>query len=82
MNYYKWWNYNNKKEFKEKSMNEVNTKIENLLINSIEKKMLSDVSLGAFLSSGIDSALIVALMKTLKSNISTFTIGYKFRKQN
>ena len=78
VNYYKWWNFKYKKNFEGKSMKEVNTKIENLLINSIEKKMLSDVSLGAFLSSGIDSALIVALMKTLDSNISTFTIGYEY----
>ena len=44
-----------------------------LLENSVKKQMLSDAPLGAFLSSGVDSSLIVALMqKNSLKKIQTF----------
>ena len=52
--------------------------LENRLTNSIKSQMLSDAPLGSFLSGGIDSSLICALMQ--KENIrpiKTFTIGFK-----
>ena len=54
----------------------VNT-LENQLSESVGMQMLADVPLGAFLSGGIDSSLIVALMqKQSKSAVKTFTIGF------
>ena len=51
------------------------------LNNSIQKQMLSDVQIGAFLSGGIDSSLLVALMsKQAKNRINTFTIGFEEQK--
>ncbi len=49
-----------------------------VLTRSVEEKMLSDRPIGAFLSGGIDSSLIVALMqKTSNRKIRTFSIGFK-----
>ena len=51
--------------------------IENSLSNAVRRQMISDVPFGAFLSGGIDSSLIVALMQSHSSiPINTFTVGF------
>jgi len=44
---------------------------------AVEKRLVSDVPLGAFLSGGLDSSAIVAQMSRLGTKARTFSIGFK-----
>ncbi|MBI4351437.1 MAG: asparagine synthase (glutamine-hydrolyzing) [Elusimicrobia bacterium] len=56
---------------------EAEERIEAALLNSVKRQLVSDVPLGVFLSSGLDSTAIVAMMAKLGVKPKTYTVGYE-----
>ncbi len=62
---------------------EVEDQLEEILIDSFNLRMVSDVPVGTFLSGGVDSSLVTALLqKHNEEIISTFTIGFEDERYN
>ncbi len=65
------------------SEKEAADELERLLKASITEQMAADVPVGAFLSAGIDSSTVVALMQSLhKGKVKSFTIGMEEKDYN
>ncbi len=74
--HHKFWR--EEKEISHFNSGELREQLHSLLIDSVEKQMVSDVPLGTFLSGGTDSSLVSAIAsKALKAPIKTFNIGFK-----
>ena len=65
------------------NISNIRGELENILKKTVKQQMISDVPLGAFLSGGIDSSTIVALMQSQSTQpIKTFTIGFHEQSYN
>jgi len=61
----------------EMSYEDQQKKLADLLDASVRRRLIADVPLGAFLSGGIDSSVIVALAARHTKNLETFSIGFR-----
>jgi asparagine synthase (glutamine-hydrolysing) len=76
VNKHSWWSIKNNKHLN-RSESDIICQFNELLFDAVKIRMRSDVPFGAFLSGGVDSSTIVALMSKISKNpISTFSIGF------
>lgn len=70
-----YWKANSKINSSETKKNAVKN-VRELFLSAVEKRMMSDVPLGAFLSGGIDSSAVVAAMSELGITANTFNVNF------
>jgi len=76
----KYWKVENQAELEgdAKSFPDQKQRLYDLVNESVRDRLISDVPLGAFLSGGVDSSIIVGLMaRNMNRPVKTFTVGYK-----
>lgn len=83
----RYWNIlDRKKEASSSLITDFDTakkELERILTDAVNKRMVADVPVGTFLSSGVDSALITAIaQKNSATPIRTFTIGFNDKERN
>ncbi len=66
----------------QKSEEELVDELEAILIEAFKYRMVSDVPVGVFLSGGVDSSIVAAILQKHYGNIHTFTIGFNEAKYN
>jgi asparagine synthase (glutamine-hydrolysing) len=78
----KWYDipYDSSKVNNAISYDDAKSRFKELLEASVQRRLVSDVPLGSFLSGGIDSSVIAALAKKHKPDLHTFSIGFRDEK--
>jgi asparagine synthase (glutamine-hydrolysing) len=74
----RWWNLPVVDRPLSISFDEAKAELARLFSQSIRRRLIADVPLGAFLSGGVDSSVIVAEMASVShKKVKTFAIGYR-----
>ncbi len=83
VHYSKFWQVPHIKPTEEYSLQDGQEQLLNLLRDSIKLRCLSDVPIGSFLSGGIDSSLVTAIMQEQSvTAINSFSIGFHNKDYN
>lgn len=62
---------------------EAKSRLKELLVSSVNYRLICDVPFGTFLSGGIDSSTVTAIAQSISSKpVNTFSIGFKEAKHN
>ena len=72
--YKKWFEIQSKIDIEKKISKRY---LKSLIIEAVEKRLVSDVSVGIFLSGGLDSAIIMDSISKIGRKVPTFSIGFK-----
>ncbi len=79
----KYWDVNFEPKHEPRSDAEFIEEWRDLFKHSVKLRLMADVPLGMFLSGGIDSSAIAAMMSTMVDEpIKTFSVGFKEREAN
>jgi asparagine synthase (glutamine-hydrolysing) len=70
----RWWDMAFQPE--ERTEREWATIVRETVASAVRRQMVSDVPLGSFLSGGIDSSAIVAMMSQTTEHVTTYTVGF------
>jgi len=73
----RFWNLENVEIRGDLSEKDILEKTEDLIKKSVEKRLISDVPLGVFLSGGVDSSLVASYMSQISDDVNSFTVCYK-----
>lgn len=73
----KYYDLSLSEEFEIENSKPATAQFRELLEDSVSKRMVSDVPLGAFLSGGLDSSIITFLASRNSSNLHTYSIGFR-----
>lgn len=75
---FQYWEYPLGNELPANDLREVEARVRELFFAAVKKRLVSDVPLGAFLSGGVDSTLVVGAMAQASSKpVKTFSIGFE-----
>jgi len=64
-------------KYQETPLKERLESIEEIIIDAVEKRLVADVPVGSFLSGGVDSSLISAIISKNHKDFDTFSIGFR-----
>ena len=73
----KYWEPTKQAEVDKLKYNDITKKVNQLLLQSVEKRLIADVPVGIFLSGGIDSStLVAAASKVAENKVNTYSVTF------